>query len=88
MNITTDGQKVIVPQTGRTAVLVSGNLGAAFVSIGYIDEADEFTAFEGTEVVTSGSQYLIRHGTQVDPVVQTSGADGSTNYNVTASACQ
>jgi len=86
MNITTDGQEVITPQTGRTAILVSGNMGAALVSIGYIDEADEFTAFEGTETVTPGRQYLVRHGTQIDPVVNTSGADGSTDFYITVSA--
>jgi len=85
MNITENGAFTFEPSTSTTVALVSGNLGSATIAVGYTSEDASFVPFESSESVTTGKQYYIEHGKNIDLVVQTTGADGSTNAYITFS---
>lgn len=82
MKITTDGGTQWKPATSKTAILVSGVFGPATVSVGYLDEDDDYVVLEGLEALEAGKQYTVDNGLSLTFAFFTQFSDGTTDINV------
>ena len=87
MNIKINGNYSLMEQVPHKAsdviLFVSGTLGAATVTVTYLDEAGLYIPLiDGS--LTAGSQYEIRRAFGADYYATVAGADGSTDINLLA----
>lgn len=69
----------------ETIIYASGTMGAATVLITYQNEAGDYLPLSGG-AVTTGEQYTVKHGANMDIFLTVTGADGATSIDVNAVA--
>jgi len=85
--ITTDGNYALDTEfkPNKTVIYVSGTMGAASVVVTYKNQAEAYLQLDNA-VITTGQQYEVTHGANMDIFLTVTGADGSTAIEINAVA--